>query len=344
MSFQKEEKLCFFDNGVRYPYLRRHCRRETKTLPVALQELRTSTGNNFKASNKLDEFLQKQKRIPFLADFPLNLLKKKAINTNLDTIKESARLTTKKKKQKQNKKNKKIFFSDVEETHESEEEDDVKFLFEETKFSATTIISQLGKLLDVIVDNKAEEREVKPPPQDLIVNKNGSTDIIWRFKDGSSTTEPIVARKTTKFVPSEAIVDLLSIDYNDLIKNTQYKDREWQTHTYRHIVGSSVKPTDSGIFSTPPTAMSGLYTKSKENLVKNKRTTQLTDNSASNVLLQQKPSYDSGLTSDADSMYHGHENGRLSKKAMKQRTRLEKYAGIDVVKGELLLFTLYEAG
>lgn len=267
------DSLCFFDNGNKYPYLVRRTRRSYESLPEGVKEnLLSST-----SANKLDTFLNPKKRVPLHSEFDSTTLReRKREKKQLTTIKEDNTITA--GKLGNNKKLQKLIEQAGldDRVPENEIEDDTRFLFEEAKFSATSVILQLGKLLDVVVNLRKENPQKAPALESKdsrIVLRQGSTDIVWRFD--SPSLSPSLSRyySGTGFHPSDAIVDLLSISYAELIKNTQYRQREWQTHTYKHVVDSTVKGTDSGIFSVPQTAMSGIYVKGDDNNLKtNKKT------------------------------------------------------------------------
>ena len=329
----KDDSLCFFDNGHKYPYLVRRARKSTESLPEGIK-ISLSTG-----PNKLDNFLHKQKRIPVHSDD--HSARRKSNNKNqLETIKEfysSGGKSTKNKKLQ-----KLIEQAGLDEgLQDIDIEDDGKFLFEEAKFSATSIILQLGKVLDIVTDllqiKSSKPTETLPPlnNKDNIVLRQGNTDIVWKFNSSHSLTSPEKAKKSHRFHPSEAIVDLLNISYQDLIKNTQYQRREWQTHTYKHIIDSAkgAKGADSGIFSAPQTAMSGLYLKGEDNVKPNKKTRVRPDLSTSNVNVLRNPSKDSSLTSDPDTP---RTRGGKSKK---QKTRLEKF---NVMGKEGIIFSVFQ--
>jgi hypothetical protein len=312
----KDDSLCFFDNGHKYPYLVRRARRSTESLPEGIKAS-LSTGG----ANKLDNFLHKQKRVPIHSD-DLSSRKKNNNKTQLETIKEFYSGGVKPSKNR--KLQKLIEQAGFDEgLQDIDLEDDEKFLFEEAKFSATSIILQLGKVLDVVTDllqiTSSKQPETSRNNKDSIVLRQGNTDIIWKFNSNHSLTLPERPKKSNGFYPSEAVVDLLNISYQDLIKNTQHRPREWQTHTYKHIVDSTAKGVDSGIFSAPQTAMSGLYLKGDDNPKTTKKTRVRPDLSTSNVNVLRNPSKDSSLTSDIDTL-----RMRGGKKA-KQKTRLEKF-------------------
>ena len=305
------DSLFFFDIGNKYPYLLRRSRKSFESLPEIIKEKLSS-----KSLNKLDSFLHPKNRVPSLSDFHTSSRRKE--KKQLGTIEEINAATGGK-----NKKFQKLLeqagFDDK--TPDNNIEDDARFLFEEAKFSATNVILQLGKLLDIVVaicKDNPQKAPVVEPKDSSIVLRQGSADIVWRFE--SPSVNPSLSRHHSGlgFHPSEAIIDLLSISYVDLIKNTQYRQREWQTHTYKHAVDSTVKGTDSGIFSVPQTAMSGVYVKGDDSLkptvpTKTKRKSE--DFNVLNVDLSKQ-----NACKDAGDL------ARSKGKTVKLRTRIERFS------------------
>ncbi|XP_057296465.1 uncharacterized protein LOC130625393 isoform X2 [Hydractinia symbiolongicarpus] len=296
----KQEVLFFFDDEVSFPYFTKRGRKPKESLPTNLQEVRS-----VEVEDKLNTFLNKQKRKPLINNLNLVFLKKKqGGKTNLHE--DAAKQQGVKKKSKKAKKIAKVF---LEHFIDSEDEDDGKFLFEETKFSATHILSQLGKLLDIINCKVKEvlllEKKVETPKANLKFQQNNS-NLIWDFNNNLQI--PKKRTDSTVFIDinlPENIIYLVKLEYRDLIKHTVYTSRAWQTQAYKDIVENppnpQIKNIDSGVFSIPPTAMSGVYIKSDsedekiEKLRKNKVKLEL-----SHSVLNNKLSKESGMTSDSD--------------------------------------------
>ena len=323
----RDNSLCFFDNGNKYPYLVRRCRISVDSLPQGIQINLSS-----RSINKLDTFLHPKKRVPVLSDFE-NTSPRRKDKKQLGTIKEVG-VTGVKKLGKNKKLQKLIEQAGLDDSRIPDEDidDDTRFLFEEAKFSATHVILQLGKLLDVVVGLRKDNPQTVSPFLDKsdssIVLRQGSTDIVWKF-DTSSDLNPSISRHSseTGFYPSDSIVDLLSISYVDLIKNTQYKQREWQTHTYKHAVDSTVKGTDSGIFSVPQTAMSGIYVKSDENnnlKPTTKKQCLKSEGSVLNANVSKQTGRKQGVAGAPDEILKVKEGTR--RKSTRQKTRIERYS------------------
>ena len=315
------DSLCFFDNGNKYPYLVRRTRRSYDSLPDGVKNNLTSSTS----VNKLDTFLNPKKRVPLPSDFDSTTLSpRKREKKQLTTIKEDNTITA--SKLGKNKKLQKLLEQAGldDRVPDNDTEDDSRFLFEEAKFSATSIILQLGKLLDIVVDLRKDNPQITPAQSnDSIVLSQGSTDIVWRF-DSQSTTSRSRYTSGIGFQPSDAIIDLLSISYVELIKHTQYRQREWQTHTYKHAVDSTVKGTDSGIFSVPQTAMSGIYVKGDENnnLKINKKTRNKGEGGSvvnANVMKQHTRKDSTDLSMN---------KANKMRRNTKHRTRIERYSVI----------------
>ena len=201
------------------------------------------------------------------------------------------------------------------------------------------MILQLGKLLDIVAERRqeAEENLVQSAVPsslhqatksvDSIVLRRGSTDIIWKFNNTPSNDCFFEEHKGCGFYPSEAIIDLLNISYQDLIKNAHYQPREWQTHTYKHIADSNPQGVESGIFSAPQTAMSGIISNNNEDGHKIKKTRTKPNLTSSNAALSSvnasaSPSKVFGASSmnlNLDGAKH------RTRKLTKQKTRIEKF-------------------
>ena len=330
--FTLDKNLYFFDNGIRYQYFLKRSRKPTELLPATLKEVR-STGSVVGAT-KLDTFLHKQKRIPVLSETDGKV---KSNDTKLIDLNAAVKVTvtdgiedkpaTSKKK------------DILKASYASEDEDDSRFLFEESKFSATTIILQLGKLLDHLLNDKIEfgtGRNSKLSV-DQLKRKVGTPNILWDYKYHTVTLP---------FTLPNQLVDLLNLRYEDLIKHAEYKIREWQTQTYRDIIGSTVKNTDSGIFSVPQTAMSGLYLKPETADEKARKKKKVKVDPSKSVLnaLQVKLSKDSGMTSDSDGpsmIAYRRESKTPIHTVQKPKTRFEKFYQTE--KGKIYFLIIFIA-
>lgn len=299
MTPSEHSSLAFFDVEEKYPYLYRRYRKPTEALPIALREAR----DNKSFANKLENYYKKQRGIYKDTSDTSVKSKKKVIEQNTAEIYDPINITISthqgKLKQKSSK-NIDVIVSNQALNETEEDEDDQKFSFEEAKFSALNIVAQVAKYLDncgkLLGDFESSSKQKLK--KDIL--KNSKKDILNSIYAKIDPSRKKVDRVVHSNLP-EHLIDLLNQTYFDLIKNTQYQYREWQTQTYKDIYsGSSVKNIDSGIFSAPQTAMSGLYL-TPETAPESKRKVLQLGPSRSNIsALQVKSSKDSGMTSDGD--------------------------------------------
>lgn len=324
----KQEVLFFFDDEVSFPYFTKRGRKPTESLPTNLQEVRS-----VEVEDKLNTFLNKQKRKRPINNLNLVFSKKKqGDKTNLQQ-----NVAKQQGVNKQSKKAKKIAENFLEHFIDSEDEDDGKFLFEETKFSATHILSQLGKLLDII-DCKVKgilllEKKIETPQTNLKIQQNNS-NLIWDFNNNLKLTKK--RTDNTVFIDinlPDNIIYLVKLEYRDLIKHTVYTSRAWQTQAYKDIVENPANPRikniDSGVFSIPQTAMSGVYVKSdSEDEKMEKRRKNKVKLELSHSVLSNKLSKESGMTSGSEGpaiLEYRRETLSPVHNVPRPKTRFEKY-------------------
>ena len=335
MAPSDHSSLVFFDVEEKYPYLYRRYRKPTEALPIALREAR----DNKSFVNKLENYYKKQRGIYKDTSDTSVKSKKKVIEQNVAEICDAVNITISSQQGKLKKKSSKnidVIVSNQILNETEEDEDDQRFSFEEAKFSALNILAQVAKYLDncdkLLGDFESSSKE-KPKKE------SSKKDILKSIYAKIDPSRKKVDQAVNSNLP-EHLIDLLNQTYIDLIKNTQYRYREWQTQTYKDIYsGSSVKNIDSGIFSAPQTAMSGLYL-TPETAPESKHKVSRLGPSRSNIsALQVKSSKDSGMTSDGDAPHiiaYRRETKLPQYLVPKAKTRYEKLLSHE--KGMLCLF------
>jgi len=327
--------LFFFDDILKYPYLRKRGRKPTETLPIQLQEVRASA----KYTSTLENYFKKQKGT--FKDKKNKEKKKEIVESNSTDLIESVSVNIinhQKSDLHLNKVSSKIPSSDT--LYDlNEDEDDNRFLFEEAKFSATSILLQLGKYLEKLKDiQRTDQKEalskenndiIKTDENDVLYHKINS-NTYWQFNN--LQYQAYKNKNSSEFIIPDFLISLLKANYQDLIENAELVYREWQTQTYRDIINfskrNSVKNIDSGIFSAPPTAMSGLYLTPAADDRKKRKKSAVGRLNPSHVSLHAKSSNDSGMTSGNEGpkiIAYRKESKFPKHKVPKAKTRYEKY-------------------
>lgn len=341
MTPSDHSSLVFFDDEEKYPYLHRRYRKPTEALPVALREARDSKI----FANKLENYYKKQRGIYKDTSDTSVKSKKKVIEQNVAEISDAVDIAISshpgKLKQKSSK-NIDGIVSNQTLNETEEDEDDQRFSFEEAKFSALNILAQVAKYLDKYGKLLRDfESSSKQKPKKESSKKNILNSIYAKIDPSRKKIYQVLNSNLP-----EHLIDLLNQTYTDLIKNTQYQYREWQTQTYKDIYsGSSVKNIDSGIFSAPQTAMSGLYL-TPETASESKRKVSRLGSARSNIsALQMKSSKDSGMTSDGDALQiiaYRRETKLPQYLVPKAKTRYEKFLSHE--KGMLYISLYLKSG
>ena len=119
-------------------------------------------------------------------------------------------------------------FSDYNEP--DEEEDTQRFLFEENKFAAPNLLAHLGRMLEILYETQADESRVNARGRsfdnwaNLTTSNNRYLDI---------TTSNFNLRAIGISIPFH-LTEKLKWNFEQLILNTVYTKRQWQTTGYKH--------------------------------------------------------------------------------------------------------------
>ena len=125
-----------------------------------------------------------------------------------------------------------------------EDEDTQRFLFEEAKFSAPSLLAQIEKFLILLFKQKNKQRRELEELNEEIEATYGTQWNQDLWDEGSSFIE----------IPDE-LYKSLCFDFEQFAEETVYVKRNWQTTVYRELAASSYNLVDfSSIVSSPDVA------------------------------------------------------------------------------------------
>ena len=339
MSTDVAEDLFFFDGRSSKDQLQKvvkRTRKPTECLPHSLRDVRSSS--SLLGRSRLDLFFQKQKlgaqygskikadhsNEGLIGGSPSHHTKKIASKGSLPALKESGdSLRT------------------IQSAFSDDEFDNRRLYFEEAKFSATNVLSQLGKIFDALSENDKRFKEESIKNQTPVLEISDYTkgcNLIQNKRSGIDNTQKnLVDSVGKKLVLPKRILHLLQQQYADFVSNVLHVKRQWQSESYHDIATFKqtygVKVKDAGIFSVPQTALGYCYSSQCEDNPpalkgnKKKKGKVKLVVSQESMPLRAKTSHDSGLTSDSDGGTSAI-SGRIPNKMkgqLKSKTRLEKF-------------------
>ena len=148
-------------------------------------------------------------------------------------------------------------FSDY---NEPDEEDTQRFLFEENKFAAPNLLAHLGRVLEALYETQADSNNdsARGRTFDNWANLTTSNN---RYLDFSTSTFNL---RTLGITIPFHLAERLKWNFEQLIVNTVYTKRQWQTIGYKHQATVTQSVTVSEEFlNSQQQAMSELRDESK---------------------------------------------------------------------------------
>ena len=122
-----------------------------------------------------------------------------------------------------------------------EEEDTQRFLFEEAKFSAPSLLAQIEKFLILLLKQRAKRKEELEQLNEEIEATYGSQWGQGLYEEGGSFLD----------IPDD-LFNCLCYDFEQFAEGTVYVVRNWQTNVYRELAGGSYSLVDfQSVVSSP---------------------------------------------------------------------------------------------
>jgi hypothetical protein len=217
--FGHGQNLYFFDEERRIP--RRRQRKPIEQLPFSLPFTGVS------GTLKVEAYLRQQLKI---SEAVGESLPQTPDTNNEEKVEKDASLP----EEHQAKRKAKLFTTFSDHNDVDEEEDTQKFLFEENKFAAPNLLAHLGRILEVLHETGADNDSARGRTLDNWANLTTSNN---RYLDFSTSNFNL---RTLGITIPFHLAEKLKWNFEQLIVNTVYTKRQWQTIGYKHQAPQSV--------------------------------------------------------------------------------------------------------